>query len=244
MTNKITQDKFNQLRRQAEEFIKAVGIGGEEFDIIKNPLKLIHELQTFQVELEMQNEELMRSQEQLVEAQECYIELYDLAPAGYVTLNSKGLIRNANLTFADMVSVERKNLINQPLSAHVAFDHQDILYRHLRELFSSKKRQVCEFIMEKKDGKPFYAKLESTIISDESKKSEAGLTMIMDISDRKAAEKEKEKLEAELQKAKKMESLGILTGGIAHDFNNILFIILGNAGVSPGIYAGRLSCPF
>jgi len=48
-----------------------------------------------------------------------------------------------------------------------------------------------------------------------------------DITDRKQAEKEREKLQAQLNQAQKMESIGILAGGIAHDFNNILAAILG-----------------
>ena len=41
------------------------------------------------------------------------------------------------------------------------------------------------------------------------------------------AEKERRSLEAQVQRAQKMEALGTLTGGIAHDFNNILTAVLG-----------------
>ena len=51
---------------------------------------------------------------------------------------------------------------------------------------------------------------------------------IQDITERKLAEKEKERLQAQLMQAQKMESIGTLAGGIAHDFNNMLSIILGN----------------
>ncbi|MDP6634921.1 MAG: response regulator [Phycisphaerae bacterium] len=50
-----------------------------------------------------------------------------------------------------------------------------------------------------------------------------------DITERKRGEDERHTLEAQIQHAQKLESLGVLAGGIAHDFNNLLMAILGNA---------------
>ena len=82
----FSKDKFIELRRQAEALLSAKGeIYTESFEV--DPLKLIHELQTYQIELELQNDELHRSQHDLMESKIEYTQLYDFAPVGYITLN-------------------------------------------------------------------------------------------------------------------------------------------------------------
>ncbi|MGA3030725.1 MAG: response regulator [Candidatus Limnocylindrales bacterium] len=53
-----------------------------------------------------------------------------------------------------------------------------------------------------------------------------------DISERKRAEEERQALEAQMQRAQKLESLGVLAGGIAHDFNNLLTAMLGHTSLA------------
>ncbi|MCZ6463807.1 MAG: response regulator [Proteobacteria bacterium] len=55
------------------------------------------------------------------------------------------------------------------------------------------------------------------------------LVCVTDISERKRAERERTALEARMQQAQRLESMGVLAGGIAHDFNNVLGVILGNS---------------
>ncbi len=62
--------------------------------------------------------------------------------------------------------------------------------------------------------------------------SKAIVGTAVDITDRRRAEEERRRLEAQVQHAQRLESLGVLTGGIAHDFNNLLTAILGSASLA------------
>ena len=187
MQNKTAQEKFNELRRQAEalmpkpDFLKPL-VG------VEDPLRLIHELQTFQIELELQNDELRRSQQELMEFKIQYTQLYDFTPVGYVTLDSKGKVLNANLTLARMLATERSALLNRPLSDHILPHDQDIYYLHLQTLFESKKRQICDLKMNRKDGLPFDVQLESTVIPESCQGEAQYRTVIIDVSERKRTE--------------------------------------------------------
>jgi PAS domain S-box-containing protein len=186
---KPPRKKFHELRKQAETLLAAKEkTQGKDFD--GDPLKLIHELQTFQIEVELQNEELRLSQKELMESQNSYAELYDFAPVGYLIVSKKGLIQKVNLTLADMLSMERAYLINQPLSACIVPEDQDIYYKCRQKLKDSGTRQLCELRMQKKDGTFFYAQLESSAILDKCGDLEQHRTVVVDISERKRTEEE------------------------------------------------------
>src|SRR3989339_356587 len=75
---------------------------------------LIHELQVYQIELEVQNDALRQSQISLEEANRKYSDFYDFAPVGFLTLDESGLIREVNLTAASQLGVPRGHLADKP----------------------------------------------------------------------------------------------------------------------------------
>ena len=223
----IESNQLTELRKRAEAKLER-----EPQDIpdlsLEETRTLVHELRTHQIELEMQNEELRRAQDELVESRDRYSDLYDFAPIGYVTVNHKGLILEANLTLAEMLGVERQTLLKQPVSAFIIPDDQDIYYRHRRDVLASKPRNSCRIRLLRRAAEPLWVEMDSILIETDERGDTRLRTVISDITERKQAEEQKQTLERRLQQAQKLETLGVLAGGIAHDFNNLLMVILGN----------------
>ncbi|MBL7178352.1 MAG: response regulator [Desulfobacteraceae bacterium] len=78
-----------------------------------------------------------------------------------------------------------------------------------------------------KDGSTVWVEVAVKFIRNQTGQAVGILGISRDINERKQAEEEKKKLEAQLRQAQKMETIGALAGGIAHDFNNTLFSIIG-----------------
>ena len=216
----MEQQKLDELRRRAEERLASEGNDspGNSGDDVR---KLLHELRTYQIELEMQNDELRRVQEELVETRDQYIDLYDFAPFGYLTLSEKGVIMKANLTLADLLGEERRSLHGQPLTRFIFHKDQDRFYKYFKAFIASMDRQVFDLRMQRKDGDWFWAKLECV---PRTKNEMSGIHIriaLHDITDAK-------RLENEIMQTKKLEATALLAGGIAHDFNNLLAVIMGN----------------
>ncbi|MBN1652769.1 MAG: PAS domain S-box protein [Deltaproteobacteria bacterium] len=186
---------------------------------------MLYDLRVHQIELELQNEELRRTQEELDAARDLYFDLYDLAPVGYVTLNEKGLILQANLTATGLLGVDRSELVRQPLTRFILKQDQDSFYFSRKQLIETSEPQLCELRMMNQDTKAFWALLESNVARDVDGASIYRFT-IRDITESKRAQEEAQRLRAHLLQAQKMEVVGQLAGGVAHDLNNILAAII------------------
>ena len=152
-------DQARNRRRRAEEKFQSAAAHEAEPAVSD---RLVHELRVHQIELEMQNEELHRAADALTASRAHFVDLYDLAPAGYVTMNEAGLILEANLTVATLLGVSRSNLVRHKLAGFVVPDDLNTFTRQSRQLFETGRPQVCELHLLRENAQPFWARLEST----------------------------------------------------------------------------------
>ena len=146
-------DEKKELRKQAEDKVASL----RERDLLRylpqyEEKRLMHELQVHQVELEMQNEEMRRAQLELQASREKYIELFDLAPVGYLILSDESIVRDANLTAARLLGVERQQLVGRPFTAFIFAPDQDMYYRQQRMLEQTGEPQTCELRLRRVGG--------------------------------------------------------------------------------------------
>jgi len=186
----------------------------------------IKELRLNRVELEMQNQALKEAQEDLEFSRNLYTDLYDFAPAGYLTIDNNGIIQKINVTGAKILGMEKTGLTGLPFTRFIVPADLNKFFNHLERCKKTGKQIISEITIERKNKETAILQLLSipTVMSQDVTVYRA---VIADLTERKKAIEEKKKLEEELYDNHKMKAIGRLAGGIAHEFNNILVSILG-----------------
>ncbi len=122
--------------------------------------ELLHELQVHQIELEMQNESLRQTQVELEISRDRYVDLYEFAPVGYLTLTREGLITEINLTGAAMLGVERRRLLSRRFDAYLTAEDRERWRRLFIAALGSETRQYGNLALQRGDGAVFQARLD------------------------------------------------------------------------------------
>ena len=152
---------------------------------------LVHELQVHQVELEIQNEELRQAQQELAEARDRYLDLYQAAPVGYLTLDVQRTIRQANQAAAGMLGTEGREIVGKRLEELVVAEDADACYLHLRQVADEGKPRRCELRFRRSDGSWLWMRLDTGLAQpSETADSAPEFRIVMtDVTERNRAER-------------------------------------------------------
>jgi len=152
------------LRATAEAAVKSARLqqrAGDVADLSPHEVQhLVHELSVYQVELEMQNEELRRTQAALSVSRDRYADLYNLAPVGTFTLDESGLILDVNLTGRRLLGESNALLLNAPFIRHVHPAERDRVHTWHRQLLRSNDAPtILKTRMIRLAGAPFHVQI-------------------------------------------------------------------------------------
>lgn len=192
----------------------------EELAAYKERLEALVEERT----AELQNE-VMKHEQSKEEAQKTRAELerfFDLAPDMICIASPDGYLKAVSRAWETTLGFSEKELLSRPFTE---FIHPDDLQPTLGEIERQMAGQATVSFINRylcKDGSYRLLEWQATPAFDGMLFATA-----RDITERRRLEEERERLDKEMQKVERLESIGLLAGGLAHDFNNFLGGIYG-----------------
>ena len=157
---------------------------------LDNVEHLTHELQVHQIELEMQNRELREAQQEIELARDRYADLYDFAPVSYMSCDSKGIIKNINLTGAKMLDLPRANILDRAFFNWIETSNVGKYFSYLRDVLQDDTKITTEMKIRDQHGNVLDVHIES--IRSWSRENNCFLcqSVILDITENKQAQRE------------------------------------------------------
>ena len=167
-------------------------------------MKQLREYHAHQLELETKIEELRKSQEELEASRNKLALLYDFAPVGYFTFNRDGVIQTVNLTGERLLGVERSTLVGRRFEEFVADEERFVFINYLATVFRSQGKETCRLGLSQRDRQPLYVRIEAKV----TESGEECLAVLVDITEKKLAERALLESEYNLAKAQSMTHAG------------------------------------
>lgn len=213
--------KPGKLRQAAELLLKKKKQNPDTPATESDNVKLIHELEVHQIELEMQYEELKQAKEKAELAEKKYTELYDFAPSGYITLTKEGEIIDLNNSAERLLGKEHSHLIKSSFGFFVSSDTRAVYNLFLQKIFKNKSKETCELKLVTGDDSVKYILVNGTI----SYIDEKCLVTLVDITKLKHAENELVKAKERAEEGDRLKSAFL--ANMSHEIRTPMNGILG-----------------
>lgn len=216
---------------RAGKVVAILGVGNKPTDYTDKDIEIV----TYLSDVTWQLIEQKLADENLHLSELRYRRLYQSMMDAFIVTDMHGRIRECNKSFRSMLGYTEDELRQLDYETLTPEKWHPIEKKIVKEyVVPNGKSNVYEKEYQRKDGTVLPVELRTFLIVNDEGKPEGLSAIVRDISERKSAEQEREKLRAQLNQAQKMESVGRLAGGVAHDFNNMLSVILGYSELALG----------
>jgi PAS domain S-box-containing protein len=173
----------NMSRDELIAQLKALSARHSAADSENEPESSLRDMQMRRTALEMLNRELQEVRQNLEETRNSYTDFYDFSPVGYVTFDSRGVIREINLTGAAMLGRERTLLINTPFISHLVKSDRKKFLCHLARCKQSDTKIISTISVSMERGNFFHLQMQSVTVRDSLRNIPLFRTALIDISE-------------------------------------------------------------
>jgi PAS domain S-box-containing protein len=175
--------------------------------------------------------ERIKAEAAVRESQRLYHTLIEATETGYAVIDEHGRVVQANAEFVRLTGRRTfAEIEGRSVMEWTAPEAQEQNAREVARCVETGFTRNFETDYRWPNGQIAPIEINARVI--ETTKGRQIIALCRDITDRRAAELERQQIQRKVQETQKLESLGVLAGGIAHDFNNLLTSILGNAALA------------
>jgi PAS domain S-box-containing protein len=228
----FVKDEFNALARgekRLAENIPCLCKDGTKIFVNINATKMVIDGVDCNVGFFQNISERLKSEEALRQSEEKYRSILEGIEEGYFEVDLAGDFTFFNNALRKILGYTREELLGTNNREYTSNKTARKIFRVFNRVYhTGRSARVLNYEVIAKDGSKKILDLSVSLKRDSDQEPMGFRGLVRDVTEHLIAEKEKERMAAQIQQAQKMEAIGTLAGGIAHDFNNLLMGFQGN----------------